>query len=72
VNPDQVVSAGEEPREGLIANGINLRIRAVLDKIEDYEHEKNIGDWDLKIYSQEAMTYFALLLRGEYAKYIGT
>ena len=56
-------------REGLVAGGMNSRMRAVLALIEEkvgqrYPH-------DVRIFGAEAVTPFALILRGVFCKYLG-
>lgn len=57
-------------REGLTYSWINSRLRAVMLCIEEALGEKPYSD--VKIYATEAITPFALKLRGIFAKFIGS
>jgi 2-polyprenyl-3-methyl-5-hydroxy-6-metoxy-1,4-benzoquinol methylase len=65
-----VTLAGEDPRESLLASGLNSRLRAVLQVLaqEDEAHDT----WNARIYAHEALTAFALLMRSRYPRFIGS
>lgn len=57
-------------REGIVAGGLNSRMRAVLAVLNE-----KIGDrprHEVRIFGAEAVTSFALLLRGHFSKYLGS
>jgi SAM-dependent methyltransferase len=69
-NKTEITGSHENLREGLAFHGINSRVRAVLyvlDKIYG-----NLNPHSLKVYSPEAITALALLLRSIYPKFIGS
>ena len=57
-------------REGLFYNNINSRMRAVMLVIHDFITKQNLSM--PKIYATEAITPFALILRGKYTHFIGS
>jgi SAM-dependent methyltransferase len=59
---------GSSWREGLVNNNINSRLRAILYVMQDILR----GDKNPRIYAPEAVTHFALLLRGLYPRFIGS
>lgn len=69
--PAQEVSVpGSNYRESLSARGLNPRLRAVLDLLSE---EAGSGDvWNYTIYAPEALTPFALVLRGRFPRFIGS
>jgi len=70
VEPDAIGAMTLPYREGFVYKGLNSRLRAVL-----YELNKVISnrcDHDVTIYAPEAVTPFALLLRGRFPKFIGS
>ena len=70
VAPDDVRIAGPNLRETLLARGLNPRQRAVLELIA---LEPWFPNWlGAKIYAAEALTPFALALRGRFARFIGS
>lgn len=72
IGPADIIVSGDEMRESLWCNGLNSRMRAMLDEIVGYGTANGIADDDLKIYGHEAITKFALTLRGRYPKFIGS
>jgi SAM-dependent methyltransferase len=72
VGPQEVQVIGDEPREHLQCRGLNSRQRAMLDAVLEFLAERSIADDDAKIYGHEAITGFALLMRGRFPKFIGT
>lgn len=70
VRPQDISAPDANWREGLIANGLNSRMRAVLALLE-----QEIGDrsrYDMRIFAAEALTSLALLMRGIYPKFLGS
>ncbi|WP_157917577.1 class I SAM-dependent methyltransferase [Pseudodesulfovibrio profundus] len=57
-------------REDFLYNGLNSRLRAVICELNKVVAEK--GDNDIRIYAPEAVTPFALLLRGRYPRFLGS
>ena len=57
-------------REGLVYKGLNSRLRAVLDELENHIGELPVHD--AKIYVAEAISPFALLLKGRYPYFYGS
>jgi hypothetical protein len=72
VGPQEVHVIGDEPREHLQCRGMSSRQRAILDAVLEFLSEQAIRDDDAKIYGHEAITGFALLMRGRFPKFIGT
>lgn len=72
VGPDDIQVIGSEPRDHLFAKGLNARQRVLLDAIVEHLATKGIADADAKIYGLEAITPFALAMRGRFPRYIGT
>lgn len=69
--PAELVSMnGTDPREGLMASGLNSRQRAVLDLFTRHEFANDI--YGCKIYAHEAITPFALTMRGRYPFFFGS
>ena len=62
--------AGKNYRETFAFHGINARQRAVLDEL--LRHLGTIPAASCRIYSPEALSDFALLLRGRFARFIGS
>ncbi len=63
---EEVRLEGSEPREGLIADGLNARLRAVLRVLSMEATAHDI--WHTRLYLHEALTPFALRMRGIYAR----
>ncbi|WP_131194484.1 class I SAM-dependent methyltransferase [Lichenihabitans psoromatis] len=57
-------------REGLFVNGMSSRSRAVLKLLD--EKMASYHKHEIKIYAAEAVTAFALLLRGHFPKFVGS
>jgi SAM-dependent methyltransferase len=71
LTPEEIVLVGAPNyREGLLAAGLNSRLRAVLSELHHAVEGRAPGD--LRIYAPEAVTQLALLLRGRYARFIGS
>lgn len=68
--PNRVSMQGTDPREGLVAAGLNARQRAVLKILTHCEMAGDIHK--CKTYMHEAVTTFALVMRGRYPKCIGS
>jgi SAM-dependent methyltransferase len=68
--PEQVRLQGDEPREGLLADGLNARLRAVLHVLSLDPRAEDI--WNARIYMHEALTPLALRLRGIYPRCLGS
>ena len=70
VLPSQIYAPDMNWREGLVANGLNSRMRAVLALIA-----QEIGDChphSVRLYATEAVTELALLLRGMFPRFLGS
>lgn len=65
-----VEMAGDEPRESLLALGLNARLRATLQVLaaQPVAHET----WTARVYAHEGLTAFALAMRGRYPRFIGS
>ncbi len=68
--PDAVQLAGNNWREEFLAGGFNARLRAVMERL--LLHPMAGETWDFRIHAHEAVTPLALLLRGRYARFLGT
>lgn len=66
----EVRMAGDEPREALLVMGLNARLRATLQVLaaQSIAHET----WNARIYAHEALTPFALAMRGRYPRFVGS
>jgi SAM-dependent methyltransferase len=62
------IEKGSSWREGLVSNNLSSRLRAILYVMQDILQ----GDKNPRIYAPEAVTHFALLLRGLYPRFIGS
>lgn len=69
VPPDRI-TFGSNIREGISFGGLNSRLRAVWLELSRFQGAR--PDREMRIYAPEAVTDFALLLRGRYAKFIGS
>ncbi len=67
--PAEIKHAGRNFREGLIARGLNSRMRAVLALIDEKVGARSTHH--VQIFATEAVTSFALRLRGRYARFLG-
>jgi SAM-dependent methyltransferase len=70
VIPAEIVSPDMNWREGLRANGLNSRMRAVLALIAEATASRSI--YDTRIFSAEGLTPFALLMRGIFPQFLGS
>jgi SAM-dependent methyltransferase len=70
IGPGEVEVKGENYRETFIFAGINVRQRAVLDEL--MRHVGHTPPARCRIYSPEALSDFALSLRGRFARFIGS
>lgn len=69
--PAKLVRSKEAPyREGFVHKGLNSRLRAVVFELNRAVAER--GEQASRIYAPEAVTQFALLLRGRYPKFVGS
>jgi SAM-dependent methyltransferase len=66
----EVALHGTNYREELLARGLNPRLRAMLDLLAKLPQAADI--WNATIYAPEALTPFALVLRGRYARFVGS
>jgi hypothetical protein len=67
---EQIDWAADDLRESGLAAGINSRIMAVLYTVETCYG--NLSPYNTKIYSAEAVTDLALLMRDRFAKFVGS
>jgi SAM-dependent methyltransferase len=68
IGPDQIAVEGTNYREALSARGLNSRCRAILELL-------TAEPWyspDARIYAAEAVTPFALALRGRFPRFVGS
>jgi len=70
VTPDQIYAPNTNWREGLLANGLNSRMRAVLSLIAQAVSDRS--SHEVRIFGTEAVTSFALLLRGLFPRFLGS
>ena len=70
VPPASVAIDGDNYRETIVYRGLNSRQRAVLEEILRCLGDRH--DHSCKIYSLEAFSAFALLLRSRYPRFIGS
>jgi SAM-dependent methyltransferase len=70
IPPEQVAVCGKNFREDLVAAGLNPRHRAVLELIalEPWYSRPN----EARIYAAEALTPFAMTMRGRFPRFIGS
>ena len=70
VPPSALQHTGHDWREGLRANGLNARMRAVAALIAETVATR---PWhEVRIFATEAITPFALMLRGHFARFLGS
>jgi len=69
IPPDEIEHCSQTWREGLKARGLNSRMRAVLSIIEEKVGAR--PRHNVTIFAAEAVTAFALLLRGHFARFHG-
>ena len=72
IGPQEVHVIGDEPREHLHCRGMSSRHRAMLDAMLEFLVKRSIAEGDAKIYGHEAISGFALLMRGRFPKFIGS
>jgi SAM-dependent methyltransferase len=65
-----VQQAGDEPRESLVALGLNSRLRATLQVLAAQSQAHEV--WTTRIYAHEGLTSFALAMRGRYPRFVGS
>ncbi|MDR7036507.1 MULTISPECIES: class I SAM-dependent methyltransferase [Methylobacterium] len=66
----EIQVGGTNVREGLVAHGINARMRSVLALIDEkFGHRPR---HDVRIFATEAVTAFALRLRGLFPRFLGS
>ncbi len=70
VGPDEMTCASANYREDLLARQLNARQRAVLDVIAVLPAAAEPAG--MRIYAPEAITPFAMMLRGRFPKFIGS
>lgn len=70
IPPEEVRLLGANFREAFMARSLNPRLRAVLEVLS--RHPGVHDTWGLRIHAHEALTPLALLLRGRYARFLGT
>ena len=68
--PERVQANSPNHREDFVANGYSPRLRAILDLFTEHPASREIHE--ACIYAHEALTPFALLLRGRYPRFIGS
>lgn len=67
---DQISIGDPNYREGLFYGSLNSRLRAVVMELLRATAGRDVAD--LRIFAPEALTSFALLLRGRYVRFIGS
>jgi SAM-dependent methyltransferase len=70
VAPAEVEVTDRNFRESFKARGLNARLRSVLDRLACMPEAG--GRYTTRIYAPEALTPFALELRGRYARFLGS
>ncbi len=70
VEGDRLDAANRNWREGLAANGLNSRLRAVLRVIDGALSGQHASA--ISIYAAEAISPFAMLLRGRFPRFLGS
>ncbi|MCA3359144.1 MAG: methyltransferase domain-containing protein [Roseomonas sp.] len=70
VPSSDVQMSGDEPRESLLALGLNARLRATLHVLA--QHSVAYETWTTRIYAHEALTTFALIMRSRYPRFLGS
>lgn len=70
VMPSEIIFGDPNYREGLLGGNLSSRLRAVLGELD--RGTKGIPVGDVRVYAPEAITAFALLLRGRYVRFIGS
>lgn len=72
ISPKEILIKGENYRESIYAKGLISRTRAVLLVFKECLRTNQKRHNQLKIYSPEAITPFALYMRGKFPKFIGS
>lgn len=67
---DQISIGDPNYREGLFYGSLNSRLRAVVMELLRATAGRDVAD--LRIFAPEALTSFALLLRGRYVRFVGS
>jgi len=70
IPPEKIEVRDTNYRETYLASGFNARQRALLDELHALIGDRSV--YDISIYAHEAMTPFALLLRGRYPRFLGS
>ena len=70
VPPAEIDATGPGLREGLAAHGLNSRMRAVLALID--EKLRDLPDHEVRMFAPEAVTPFALRMRGRFVRFLGS
>lgn len=66
------IEIGTNLREGILYRGLNSRMRAVWSEMLRIQAAAGIPDQELRIFAPEALTDFALRLRGKYRFFLGS
>jgi SAM-dependent methyltransferase len=70
IPPEKIEVRDTNYRETYLGYGFNARQRALLDELHALVGHRSI--YDISIYAHEAMTPFALILRGRYPRFLGS
>lgn len=70
IEPSEIQILGDNYRESYLAKGLNSRQRAILELLA--EHPGILGNPWAKIYAAEALTPFALTMRGRFPLFVGS
>ena len=68
--PSDIDGSHSNWREGLVAHGLNTRMRAVLALLDECVGDRPKGE--VSIFATEGVTAFALKMRGIFAKFLGS
>jgi ubiquinone/menaquinone biosynthesis C-methylase UbiE len=68
--PDSIIIDGDNYRETIVYRSINSRLRATLGELKHAVCGRSI--FDMSIFAPEAVTPFAMLLRGSFPRFIGS
>lgn len=66
------IEIGTNLREGILYRGLNSRMRAVWSEMLRIQAAAGIPDQNLRVFAPEALTDFALRLRGKYRFFLGS
>lgn len=69
VPPEKIDAANRNWREGLVAYGLNSRLRAVMALIDE---TLQVPRSEARIFATEAVTAFALVMRGIFPRFLGS